>query len=176
MQGIFITMEGPDGAGKTTQIELLKDYLNKKGYDVLITRDPGGNAVSEAIREVILNKDFTEMGYRFVDSSAVYQGIGRGLGIDTVYKVNEFALQGILPDMTFLMDLDAEAGIARKKNQAELDRMEQESLEFHKKVVEGYRCLAEMNPDRIVKVDAALPKEVIHDIIISYVEKWLARP
>lgn len=208
MQGIFITMEGPDGAGKTTQIELLKDYLNKKGYDVLITRDPGGNAVSEAIREVILNKDFTEMGYmtelllyaaaraqlvkenikpalsagkaviadRFVDSSAVYQGIGRGLGIDTVYKVNEFALQGILPDMTFLMDLDAEVGIARKKNQAELDRMEQESLDFHKKVVEGYRSLAEMNPDRIVKVDAALPKEVIHDIIISYVEKWLARP
>ena len=202
MQGIFITMEGPDGAGKTTQIELLKDYLNKKGYDVLITRDPGGNAVSEAIREVILNKDFTELllyaaaraqlvkenikpalsagkaviADRFVDSSAVYQGIGRGLGIDTVYKVNEFALQGILPDMTFLMDLDAEAGIARKKNQAELDRMEQESLEFHKKVVEGYRCLAEMNPDRIVKVDAALPKEAIHDIIISYVEKWLARP
>ena len=113
---------------------------------------------------------------RFVDSSAVYQGIGRGLGIDTVYKVNEFALQGILPDMTFLMDLDAEAGIARKKNQAELDRMEQESLEFHKKVVEGYRSLAEMNPDRIVKVDAALPKETIHDIIALYVEKWLARP
>ena len=113
---------------------------------------------------------------RFVDSSAVYQGIGRGLGIDTVYKVNEFALQGILPDMTFLMDLDAEVGIARKKNQAELDRMEQESLDFHKKVVEGYRSLAEMNPDRIVKVDAALPKEAIHDIITSYVEKWLARP
>ena len=215
MQGIFITMEGPDGAGKTTQIELLKDYLNKKGYDVLITRDPGGNAVSEAIREVILNKDFTEMGYmtelllyaaaraqlvkenikpalsagkaviadRFVDSSAVYQGIGRGLGIDTVYKVNEFALQGILPDMTFLMDLDAEVGIARKKNQAELliakqrnGPTEQESLDFHKKVVEGYRSLAEMNPDRIVKVDAALPKEAIHDIITSYVEKWLARP
>lgn len=208
MQGIFITMEGPDGAGKTTQIELLKDYLNKKGYDVLITRDPGGNVVSEAIREVILNKDFTEMGYmtelllyaaaraqlvkenikpalsagkaviadRFVDSSAVYQGIGRGLGIDTVYKVNEFALQGILPDMTFLMDLDAEVGIARKKNQAELDRMEQESLDFHKKVVEGYRSLAEMSPDRIVKVDAALPKGAIHDIITSYVEKWLARP
>ena len=63
MQGIFITMEGPDGAGKTTQIQMLKEYLNKKGFDVLITRDPGGNAVSEAIREVILNKEFTEMGY-----------------------------------------------------------------------------------------------------------------
>ena len=124
-------------------------------------------------RDVLL---FIDNIFRFVDSSAVYQGIGRGLGIDTVYKVNEFALQGILPDMTFLMDLDAEVGIARKKNQAELDRMEQESLDFHKKVVEGYRSLAEMNPDRIVKVDAALPKEAIHDIITSYVEKWLARP
>ena len=81
-----------------------------------------------------------------------------------------------MPDMTILMDLDAEVGLARKKNQAELDRMEQESLDFHKKVVEGYRSLAEMNPDRIVKVDAALPKEAIHDIITSYVEKWLARP
>ena len=63
MKGIFITIEGPDGAGKTTQRELLKEYLEKKGYDVLITRDPGGNPISEAIREVILNKDFTEMGY-----------------------------------------------------------------------------------------------------------------
>ena len=205
MQGIFITMEGPDGAGKTTQIELLKDYLNKKGYDVLITRDPGGNAVSEAIREVILNKDFTEMGYmtelllyaaaraqlvkenikpalsagkaviadRFVDSSAVYQGIGRGLGIDTVYKVNEFALQGIMPDMTILMDLDAEVGLARKKNQAELDRMERESVDFHKKVVAGYRDLADRYPERILKVDAALQVQEIHDIIVANIEKKL---
>lgn len=207
MKGIFISMEGPDGAGKTTQIELLKELLHKKGYDVLITRDPGGNRVSEAIREVILNKEFTEMGYmtelllyasaraqlvkenikpaleagkaviadRFVDSSAVYQGIGRGLGVDTVYKVNEFALQGIMPDMTFLMDLDAEAGIARKKNQAELDRMEQESLDFHKKVVEGYRSLANLAPERIIKIDASLPKEDIHAIIVAYVEKWLLK-
>ncbi len=206
MKGIFVTMEGPDGAGKTTQIELLKEYLDKRGYDVLITRDPGGNRVSEAIRQVILNKEYTEMGYmtelllyaaaraqlvkenikpalesgkaviadRFVDSSAVYQGIGRDLGIDTVYKVNEFALQGIMPDMTFMMDLDAEAGIARKKNQAELDRMEQESLDFHKKVVEGYRKLADLAPDRIIKIDASLPKEDIHAIIVSYVENWMS--
>jgi dTMP kinase len=205
MKGIFITMEGPDGSGKTTQIDMLKEYLGNKGYDVLITRDPGGNDISEAIRQIILNKDFTEMGYmtelllyasaraqlvkenikpaleagtaviadRFVDSSAVYQGIGRGLGIDTVYKVNEFALQGIMPDKTFLMDLDAETGIARKKNQAELDRMENETMEFHKKVVAGYRQLADMSPDRIVKIDATLPKETIHDIITSYVEKKL---
>lgn len=205
MQGIFITIEGPDGAGKTTQRELLQTYLESKGYDVLITRDPGGNPISEEIRKVILNKDFTQMGYmtelllyaaaraqlvkenikpaldagkaviadRFVDSSAVYQGIGRGLGVDTVYKVNEFALQGVMPDMTFLMDLDAEVGIARKKNQAELDRMENEKLEFHQKVVEGYRMLADMQPDRIIKIDASLPADEIHGIIIKYVEKRL---
>lgn len=205
MKGIFITMEGPDGAGKSTQIDMLRSYLNDRGYDVLITRDPGGNEISEAIRQIILNKDFAEMGYmtelllyasaraqlvkenikpaleagkaviadRFVDSSAVYQGIGRGLGIETVYKVNEFALQGIMPDMTFLMDLDAEIGIARKKNQAELDRMENETLEFHRKVVEGYRFLAENNQDRIVKIDATLPISEIHDIIIRHVEKNL---
>ena len=204
-KGIFITMEGPDGAGKSTQIDLLKKYLEDKGYNILLTRDPGGNDISEAIRGIILNKDFTEMGYmtelllyasaraqlvkenikpaleagtaviadRFVDSSAVYQGIGRGLGIDTVYKVNEFALQGIMPDMTILMDLDAEVGLARKKNQAELDRMENEKMEFHQKVVDGYRMLADMHPERIVKIDATLPIDEIHGIIVGYVEKKL---
>lgn len=204
-KGIFITMEGPDGAGKSTQIDLLKKYLEDKGYNILLTRDPGGNDISEAIRGIILNKDFTEMGYmtelllyasaraqlvkenikpaleagtaviadRFVDSSAVYQGIGRGLGIDTVYKVNEFALQGIMPDMTILMDLDAEVGLARKKNQAELDRMERENVDFHKKVVAGYRDLADRYPERILKVDAALQVQEIHDIIVANIEKKL---
>ena len=204
-KGIFITMEGPDGAGKSTQIDLLKKYLEDKGYNILLTRDPGGNDISEAIRGIILNKDFTEMGYmtelllyasaraqlvkenikpaleagtaviadRFVDSSAVYQGIGSGLGIDTVYKVNEFALQGIMPDMTILMDLDAEVGLARKKNQAELDRMERESVDFHKKVVAGYRDLADRYPERILKVDAALQVQEIHDIIVANIEKKL---
>lgn len=204
-KGIFITMEGPDGAGKSTQIDLLKKYLEDKGYNILLTRDPGGNDISEAIRGIILNNDFTEMGYmtelllyasaraqlvkenikpaleagtaviadRFVDSSAVYQGIGRGLGIDTVYKVNEFALQGIMPDMTILMDLDAEVGLARKKNQAELDRMERESVDFHKKVVAGYRDLADRYPERILKVDAALQVQEIHDIIVANIEKKL---
>lgn len=201
MRGIFITIEGPDGAGKTTQRDLLKKYFEEKGYDVLITRDPGGNPISEEIRKIILNKDFTEMGYmtelllyasaraqlvkenikpalesgkaviadRFVDSSAVYQGIGRDLGVDTVYKVNEFALQGVMPDMTFLLDLDAEAGIARKRNQTELDRMENEKMEFHQKVVRGYRLLADMHPERIIRIDAALPIDVIHGIITKNV-------
>ena len=136
-KGIFITMEGPDGSGKTTQITLLKEYLEKEGYDVLITREPGGTVISEAIREIILNKDYTEMSPvtemllyasaraqlinevigpaldagkavisdRFVDSSLVYQGMARGLGVGNVYEVNCQAIGKYMPDVTFLLDL-----------------------------------------------------------------------
>jgi DTMP_kinase: thymidylate kinase len=146
--GLFLTVEGPDGAGKTTQIELLRDYLSDKGYDIIVCREPGGTPISEAVRNVILNKEFTEMGHmtelllyaaaraqlieevirpaledgkivicdRFVESSAVYQGIARGMGIDLVYKVNQFAIGDTMPDLTIMIDLDAEAGISRKKN------------------------------------------------------------
>jgi dTMP kinase len=99
--------------------------------------------------------------------------MGRGLGIEKVYAVNEYALDGVMPDLTIMLDLDAEAGISRKKNQAELDRMESETMEFHKKVVEGYRTLAEAFPERIVSIDASLPKEQIHGIIKEYVVRRL---
>lgn len=196
-------MEGPDGAGKTTQIELLKNYLETKGYDIIITREPGGTAISEAIRDIILNPEYEEMSYmtelllyasaraqlvnqvikpalqdgkavicdRFVESSAVYQGIGRGLGVEMVYEVNSYALGEVKPKLTIFMDLDAEEGIKRKKNQAELDRMEKEDLCFHKRVVEGYRQLAQLYPERIVPINATLPIEEIHSMIIEEVKK-----
>lgn len=203
MQGIFISMEGPDGSGKSTQIELLKKYLEDKGYDeIIITREPGGTVISEAIRGIILNKDYSEMGYmteallyasaraqlvsqvikpalssgkavisdRFVDSSAVYQGMARGLGVEEVYKINSFAIQGIMPDLTIHMDLPANVGISRKKEQAELDRMELETLEFHEKVAEGYRRLAALSPERIKTIDATLDIDTIHGKIVEYVE------
>lgn len=196
-------MEGPDGSGKTTQIELLKKYLEGKGYDIVITREPGGTVISEAIRSIILNKDYQEMSHmtelllyasaraqlvnqvikpaleagkavicdRFVESSAVYQGIGRGLGVSTVYEVNNYALGDVKPKLTIFMDLDADEGIKRKENQTELDRMEMEDLSFHKRVVEGYRQLAQFYPERIFPVDATLPIEEIHSIIVEEVEK-----
>lgn len=196
-KGIFITMEGPDGSGKSTQIEMLKAYLEQEGFDVLITREPGGNRISEAIREIILNKEYTEMSPvtemllyasaraqliaevigpaiesgkavisdRFVDSSLVYQGIARGLGGENVYDINKAAIGKYIPDVTFLLDLPAEVGISRKKGQKELDRMELESIEFHKKVAEGYRTLAEKFPERIKTIDATLPIEDICGII-----------
>ncbi len=204
-RGIFITMEGPDGSGKSTQISRLKEYLEKEGYNVLITREPGGTVISEAIREIILNKDFTEMSPvtemmlyasaraqliaevvgpaidngtavisdRFVDSSLVYQGMARGLGVDTVYEINKVAIGDYMPDVTFMLDLPAEIGISRKKDQKELDRMELESLEFHKKVAEGYRSLAAKFPDRIKTIDATLPIDEICGIIKGEVKHLL---
>ena len=89
---------------------------------------------------------------RFIDSALVYQGIARGLGVDNVYNVNQYAVQGCMPDMTFLLDLTAEEGIKRKKNQKELDRMEQEKLSFPRQVSDGYRSLADKYPERITKI------------------------
>ena len=108
---------------------------------------------------------------RFVESSAVYQGIGRGLGVETVYEVNSYALGDVKPKLTIFMDLDAEEGIKRKKNQTELDRMEMEDLSFHKRVVEGYRQLADLYPERIVPISATLPIEEIHSMIVEEVKK-----
>ena len=196
-KGIFITMEGPDGAGKTTQIELLRDWLEEQDYEVVLTREPGGTRISEDVRRIILNPDYKEMNAmtelllytaaraqlvaevigpaiesgkavisdRFIDSTVVYQGIARGLGIERVYEINAHAIGPYMPDVTFLLDLSAEEGLRRKKAQAELDRMEAEGLEFHRLVAEGYRSLADRNPKRIKKVDATLPKEVICDMI-----------
>lgn len=206
MQGLFISMEGPDGAGKSTQIELLQNYLADKGYEIVITREPGGTVISEAIRKIILNKDYTEMSSntelllyaaaraqlvhevirpalrdgkavicdRFIESSVVYQGIARGLGIDTVYAVNDYALEGLRPQLTILLDLDAEEGLRRKKNQAELDRMEAAGLEFHKKVAEGYRLLSEFDSERIMRISATLPKEEIHAKIVKEIERRIS--
>lgn len=203
--GLFITMEGPDGAGKTTQIDLLRDYLSGKGYDIIVCREPGGTPISEAVRQVILNKDFTEMGNmtelllyaaaraqlmeevirpallegkivicdRFVESSAVYQGIGRNMGIDLVYQVNQFAIGDTVPDLTIMIDLNAEIGISRKKKQTELDRMEREALDFHERVVDGYRQLSQLFPERIYKVDGSRTIEEIHQKIVAQVNKKL---
>lgn len=205
--GIFITMEGPDGAGKSTQIDLLRVYLLQKGYDIIVCREPGGTVISEAIREVILNRDYKNMGHmtelllyaaaraqlveeviqpaldqgkvvicdRFIESSAVYQGIARGLGVDPVYEVNRFAVGNTMPDITLLLDVDAETGIGRKKQQAELDRMESEKLEFHRKVVEGYRLLAERDKNRMVKIDGRNSIEEIHRQIKVAVDDALTR-
>ena len=112
---------------------------------------------------------------RFVDSSAVYQGMARGLGVEETYNINSYAIQGIMPQLTIHMDLPAKVGISRKKEQAELDRMELETLEFHEKVAEGYRELARRSPERIKSIDATQDIQTIHEIIVKYVEEILKK-
>lgn len=108
---------------------------------------------------------------RFVESSVVYQGIARNMGIDLVYQVNHFAIGDTVPDLTILIDLDAKMGISRKKKQTNLDRMESEALDFHEKVAEGYRKLSEMYPNRIYKIDGSMAIEEIHQRIVMQVNK-----
>ena len=207
MKGIFLTMEGPDGSGKSTQIVKLKTYLEANGYpDVVVTREPGGTAISEAVRNILLDRSYAEMddhteallyaaaraqlvaqvikpaleegkaviSDRFVDSSAVYQGIARGLGVEKIYELNGFAMQDIWPDLTIHLDLPAEVGLARARSRAQLDRMEAQSTVFHEKVAQGYRDLAALAPERIVTIDAAGDIEAIHAAIIKQVERLLA--
>ena len=133
----------------------------------------GGAMVYRMIISLVLHFGLStdDMKLFTVESSAVYQGIARGMGIDLVYKVNQFAIGDTMPDLTIMIDLDAEAGISRKKKQAELDRMESETIDFHKKVVEGYRQLASLHPDRIYTVDGSLTIEEIHQKIVSQVNK-----
>lgn len=206
MKGIFLTMEGPDGSGKTTQILKLKEHLMQHGYDeVVVTREPGGTVISEAVRGILLNREYAEMddhteallyaaaraqlvaqvikpaldagkaviSDRFVDSSAVYQGMARGLGVEKIYELNGFAMQGIWPDLTIHLDLPAEVGLARAKSRAELDRMEAQSTAFHEKVAQGYRDLAALAPERIVTIDATQDIDTIHAAIVDKVENCL---
>ncbi len=204
MRGVFITFEGPDGSGKTTQIRLLAEYLNAKGYPVIMTREPGGTRISEDIRTIILdpeNKEMDDMteallyaaaraqhvaqlikpsveegkivlSDRFMDSSIAYQGYGRELG-DKIRIINEYAVAGMHPDLTFFLDLSAEAGISRANKRQKLDRLEQESIAFHKKVYEGYLELSKIYSDRYVIIDASRSIEEISKDIIGKFEEYI---
>ncbi|MGN0466117.1 MAG: dTMP kinase [Lachnospiraceae bacterium] len=206
MKGIFISIEGADGSGKTTQIQMLKKYFEEKGFDVIVTREPGGTKISEQIRSIILDKTHTNMSYitemllyaaaraqlveqiiapakkegkiiisdRFIDSSAVYQGIARGLGTKMVYDVNQYAIAACEPDITFLLDIDATEGIGRKKNQKNLDRMEQETIDFHQMVADGYRRLAKEHTERIHMIDASQTIEKIQEEILRKLQQIMA--
>lgn len=206
MKGIFVTFEGPDGSGKTTQVNLLKEYFNSLGYDVLITREPGGTPISEKIRDLILDPENKEMGAvceallyaasraqhvyevinpalssgkmvicdRFVDSSMVYQGYGRGLGEEMVGTINGYAIQDSRPDVTFLITIPPEVGIMRKNMDGKLDRLELEDIQFHKRVYEGYNRL-KGKYERIVHIDGTMDINKIQDIIREHINKILRR-
>ena len=206
MKGLFIVMEGPDGSGKTTQINLLKEYLEEAGYECLITREPGGTVIGEEIRQLILNPEHKEMSPvtemllyaasraqlvhevigpaleegkivisdRFVDSSIVYQGIARKLGISTVSS-RFLSPSGIYrPDGIFFIDLSEAEGLRRKKEQKNLDRMEQEGIDFHHMVSEGYRKVLSGRPE-VMKIDGGRSIDTIQKKIRNHVDELLKK-
>ncbi len=202
-RGLFITFEGPDGSGKTTQIERLKTFIQGKGYDAILTREPGGTPISEKIRELVLDKNHMEMDYmteallyaaaraqhvaqvikpaleagrtvicdRFMDSSIVYQGYGRGLG-DCVRIINEFAVRGCLPDITFLLKVDPAIGKRRIKPN-EQDRLELEKIEYHRAVFQAYEELEKLYPKRIIGIDAGRSIDEISWEIREHISRLL---
>ena len=170
-RGKFITFEGPDGSGKTTVSTAVTELLEKAGYPVRYTREPGGSTIAEEIRDVILDPANTAMDARteallyaasrrqhlvevilpalqngthvisdrFVDSSLAYQGYARHIGAEDVMSINKFAIEGYMPDKTIYLDVTPEEGLKRISDRAYLDRLDQESLEFHQAVYQGYR-------------------------------------
>lgn len=206
-KGIFITMEGPEGAGKTTIINMLTERLAAEGYQVLQTREPGGIEIAEQIRNVILDKDNTNMdprteallyaaarrqhlvekvlpainqGYivlcdRFIDSSLAYQGYARGLGIDEVFSINQFAIEGTMPELTFYFDIEPEAGLERinRHKDREVNRLDLEDLHFHYQVREGYFILMDKYPERICKIDASKSIEMVYEAVETKIKETI---
>lgn len=186
---MFVTFEGQDWSGKSTQAVLLAEALRAEGREVVATREPGGTPVGESIRGLVLDgpemSAWTEAALfaaaraehvaalirpalergaavvcdRYVDSSVVYQGIARGLGVDAVLELNLAVTGGLLPDRTFVLDLDPVA--ARARHSAGLDRIEREHDAFRALVADGYRQLETLFPGRVVLLDAALAPEEI---------------
>ena len=186
---LFITFEGQDWSGKSTQAALLVGHLRAQGREVVATREPGGTPVGESIRTLVLEgpemsawaeaalfaaaraehvaaviRPALERGAavvcdRYVDSSVVYQGIARGLGAERVLELNLAVTDGLLPDRTFVLNVDHET--ARARHSAGLDRIEREDAAFRATVADGYRQLPELFPKRVVALDGALPPEEI---------------
>lgn len=201
-KGFFITIEGVEGAGKSTQIHRLADSLRD---DVIVTREPGGTPISEQIREIFLtantisattellmiaaarsqhvselilpalNRGQIVICDRFSDATIAYQGYRKGIDLQIIEQVNHIATGGLKPDITFLFDLPPEIGLQRKRESEEpLTRLEHETLSLHKKVREGYLAVANSEPDRVILVDAQLDINIVHDFLISETEKRIA--
>lgn len=205
MRGTLITFEGIEGSGKSTQVERLAAYLRSRGLDCLVSREPGGTEVGEQIRTILLDpkcrmEPLTELLLylasrnqhvrqtvlpalqkgrvvildRFSDSSVAYQGYGRGLGARLVSRLNKLATAGLKPNLTILVDLPVATGKQRKPD-GKLDRLEQETVEFHERVRQGYLRLARRAAGRFKIVDGTLPPDRLAAEIRKPVDELLAR-
>lgn len=185
--GLFITLEGPEGSGKTTQLPLLATWLEAQGYTVVQTREPGGTSIGERVRDLLHDPAHTEMQPRteillysasraqlvaeviqpalragkvvlcdrYFDSTYAYQGYGRGLSLEALREITHFATGGLTPDVTCYLDIEPELGLRRRADGGEeLNRLDRETLSFHRRVREGYLALIAAAPERWLTIDA----------------------
>lgn len=206
MSGLFITLEGGDGAGKTTQSELLAGWLEERGREVVRTREPGGTTLGVELRKLLLHgesvnpraeallyaadraqhiativrpaleRDAVVVQDRYIDSSLAYQGAGRVLDLEDVRRISDWATEGLLPQLTVLLDISPEDAAARRVARGgSADRLESEKGDFHQKVRDGFRALAKEDVHRYLVVDATRPADELHAQIIGRVSTLLSR-
>lgn len=202
--GYFVSFEGPEGAGKSTQITRLADALTERGFDVLSTREPGGTMVGEMIRPILLDgpelTGWTEallftaaraqlvkdvilpqlqagrvvLCDRYRDSTLAYQGYGRGVDMATLTRLQDQATGGLLPGLTWLLDLPVEQGLSRIPPKS-LDRLDREAEAFHKRVRDGYLEMARADPARWLVVDATQPPDRLAERMLAVTIQRLAQ-
>ena len=207
-RGRFITFEGPEGSGKSTQLRLLGERLRKAGQDVLQTQEPGGTPIGIQIRHVLLdakNRELcptaelllmfasraqnvdesilpalstgrTVLSDRFTDSTLVYQGVGRGLGAELVYELDRIACRGLVPDLTLVIDIDAETGLARARRRSvrtedSETRIEEQDVGFHRRVRDAYRQLAADEPARVKLIDGSQTRQAVAEQVWHAVQE-----
>lgn len=203
-RGLFITFEGGEGAGKSTQIARLAQKLREKGYDLLVTREPGGSPGAEAVRHVILSgaaepfgpemeallfaaarADHVEQAIRpalesgkivlcdrFIDSMRVYQGVTGNLSSDFMKAVERVAIDGVMPDLTLILDIEPEEGLRRasaRRGGEEVDRFEKETLDIHRKRREAFLAIAEREPQRCIVIDASRDPDAVQEAVTEAV-------
>lgn len=202
-RGTFITFEGVEGAGKTTQAERLATAL---GPDVVLTREPGGTPIAERIRDIFLTSDgittMTELLLlaaaraqhvdelirpaleanrivicdRFTDATVAYQGYRGGIDLALIHHLNRVATGGLTPDITFILDLPPAIGLQRQQSgKTHRDRLDREPLELHRKVREGYLSAAKTDPDRVKLIDATQSPDAVHAAILTKYQNYLSR-
>lgn len=207
MRGFLITFEGVEGSGKSTQVGLLASKLKEEGYEIVVTREPGGTRIGELIRNITHgreNVDLTAISEaylmaasraqlvreivrpaltddkivivdRFLDSSLAYQGYGRELGEEEIFRINQQALGSVFPNLTIFLDVTPMVGFARRNGTDKIDRLDLQQKDFYERVYQGYKKLAEKYKERYFVVDSSRPIEEVANIIWKKVHEIISK-